>query len=79
LNIHLHCLVLDGLYRITDGAPVFHEARAPSVAELQALLKPDHPAHPDVMVPWMAIDDSPAQRRQLGRNFYPSHGWWTMR
>jgi hypothetical protein len=23
LNIHLHCLMLDGVYRLTDGAPVF--------------------------------------------------------
>jgi len=38
LNIHLHCLVLDGEYRSSAGAPVFHEARAPSPAELEALL-----------------------------------------
>ena len=30
LNIHLHCLVLDGVYRRTEGEPVFQEARAPS-------------------------------------------------
>ena len=24
-NIHLHCLVLDGVYRRTDGEPVFVE------------------------------------------------------
>jgi hypothetical protein len=24
LNIHLHCLVLDGEYRSSQGAPVFH-------------------------------------------------------
>ena len=23
LNIHLHCLMLDGVYRLTDGVPVF--------------------------------------------------------
>jgi hypothetical protein len=28
LNIHLHCLVLDGVYRTTEGEPVFQEARA---------------------------------------------------
>jgi len=28
LNIHLHCLVLDGVYRNGDGVPVFHEAAA---------------------------------------------------
>ena len=38
LNIHLHCLVLDGVYRDSEGAPVFHEARAPTGEELQALL-----------------------------------------
>ncbi len=38
LNIHLHCLVLDGVYRSSAGAPVFHVARAPSIDELQALL-----------------------------------------
>ena len=38
LNIHLHCLVLDGVYRGSEGAPVFHEARAPTMEELQALL-----------------------------------------
>ena len=38
LNIHLHCLVLDGVYRRTDGEPVFVEVHAPSDAALQALL-----------------------------------------
>jgi hypothetical protein len=38
LNIHLHCLVLDGVYLKRDGAAVFHEAAAPTSAELQALL-----------------------------------------
>ena len=38
LNIHLHCLVLDGFYRSSEGTPVFHEARAPTGDELQALL-----------------------------------------
>ena len=37
-NIHLHCLVLDGVYRRTDGEPVFVEAPAPTDEELQALL-----------------------------------------
>lgn len=39
LNIHLHCLVLDGLYRCgPEGVPVFVEAGAPSDDELHALL-----------------------------------------
>ena len=36
LNIHLHGLVLDGVYRSSEGAPVFHEARTPTQDELQA-------------------------------------------
>jgi hypothetical protein len=39
LNIHLHCLVLDGVYRCrADGAPGFVEAGAPTDEELRALL-----------------------------------------
>lgn len=38
LNIHLHCLVLDGVYRRTEGDPVFLPSRAPTGAELQGLL-----------------------------------------
>ena len=38
LNIHLHCLVFDGVYRTTEGVPVFQEARPPSNEVLQALL-----------------------------------------
>jgi hypothetical protein len=39
LNIHLHCLVLDGVYRnSSEGVPVFHEVPAPTIEELQALL-----------------------------------------
>jgi hypothetical protein len=33
LNIHLHCLVLDGVYRNSTG--VFHEVAAPTLEELQ--------------------------------------------
>jgi hypothetical protein len=47
LNIHLHCMVLDGVYRSSEGVPVFHEVRGPTAAELEALLEPDHRAHPD--------------------------------
>ena len=40
LNIHLHCLVLDGVYRRgADGAPVFIEGDAPTDDELHALLQ----------------------------------------
>jgi len=38
LNIHLHCVVLDGVYRTTEGEPVFQQARAPTTGELQGLL-----------------------------------------
>ena len=39
LNIHLHCLVLDGVYRRTGGKPVFQAARAPTGEALQGLLE----------------------------------------
>ena len=38
LNIHLHCLLLDGVYRRTAGEADFHEARGPSRDELAGLL-----------------------------------------
>ncbi len=38
LNIHLHCLVLDGVYRGTEGGPEFQNARAPTRNELRDLL-----------------------------------------
>ena len=38
LNIHLHCLVFDGVYRRTEGVPVFQQARAPTGDELAAML-----------------------------------------
>ena len=38
LNIHLHCLVLDGVYRRTEDEPIFEQAHAPSGEELQGLL-----------------------------------------
>jgi hypothetical protein len=40
LNIHLHCLVLDGVYRCgADGAPAFVEVDAPTDDEVPALLQ----------------------------------------
>jgi putative transposase len=38
LNIHLHCLVLDGVYHTPEGLPVFHAVRAPTAEELKSLL-----------------------------------------
>jgi hypothetical protein len=40
LNIHLHCLVLDGVYRCgADGVPEFVEAGSPTDDEVRALLQ----------------------------------------
>ncbi len=38
LNIHLHCLILDGVYRPTDGGSVFQAVPAPTAEQLQTLL-----------------------------------------
>jgi hypothetical protein len=38
LNIHLHCLVLDGVYRLTGGVPVFQSVPAPTNEQLQGVL-----------------------------------------
>jgi len=38
LNIHLHCLFLDGIYLTTDEEPVFHPVKAPTPKQLQTLL-----------------------------------------
>jgi hypothetical protein len=38
LNIHLHCLFLDGVYRTTGDVPVFHPVRAPNAEQLRILL-----------------------------------------
>ena len=38
LNIHLHCLVLDGVYRGREGVAMFREASGPTIEALQALL-----------------------------------------
>ena len=37
-QLQRHCLVLDGVYRRTEGEPVFQQARAPSRNELAGLL-----------------------------------------
>lgn len=40
LNVHLHCLVLDGVYRCgADGMPAFVEVSAPTDDEMHALLQ----------------------------------------
>jgi hypothetical protein len=40
LNIHLHCLVLDGVYRCdADGKPTFVEVGSPTDEEVHALLQ----------------------------------------
>jgi len=38
LNIHLHCLVLDGVCRIQNGVAEFHSARSPTSEQLRSLL-----------------------------------------
>jgi len=38
LNIHLHCLVLDGVYRIQNGEPEFHRVKTPTAEQLHTLL-----------------------------------------
>jgi len=38
LHIHLHCLMLDGVYRRTDSGPVFVQTDSPTDEELRALL-----------------------------------------
>ena len=38
LNIHLHCLFLDGVYRVDGDVPVFQPVRAPTAEQLQTLL-----------------------------------------
>ncbi len=44
LNIHLHYLVLDGVYRCgADGVPTFVEVGAPTDDELHALLRLSSP------------------------------------
>jgi putative transposase len=38
LNIHLHCLILDGVYRMQNGVPEFHGVRTPTAEQQQTLL-----------------------------------------
>ena len=38
LNIHLHCLVLDGVYHTTEDTTVFHAVTVPTAEQLQSLL-----------------------------------------
>jgi len=38
LNIHLYCLVLDGVYLNCDGAAIFHEAAALTLRQSSDLL-----------------------------------------
>jgi len=38
LNIHLHGLMLDGVYRVTDSGPVFQPIPAPTTDQLQTVL-----------------------------------------
>jgi len=38
LNIHLRCLILDGVYRIQNGVAEFHPVHSPTNEQLQGLL-----------------------------------------
>ena len=49
LNIHLHCIFLDGVYRTTDEGAVFQPVRAPTTEQLQTLLKSDHKENHEVI------------------------------
>ncbi|MEC4679126.1 MAG: hypothetical protein VST67_00330, partial [Nitrospirota bacterium] len=37
-QLFAHCLMLDGVYRLTDGVPVFQAVPAPTTEQLQTLL-----------------------------------------
>ena len=74
LNIHLHCLVLDGVYRCdTEGEPVFVEVPAPTDEALQAMLhkiitRLTQAAHPSGGARRRAGSDHHGrQRRRFGR------------
>ena len=73
-NIHLHCLVLDGVYRCgADGVPQFVEAPAPTDEALQAVLhriitRLTQAAHPSGGAGRRAgFDLRGRQRRRFGR------------
>ncbi|MDP1679937.1 MAG: transposase [Candidatus Nitrotoga sp.] len=34
LNIHMHCLIRDGVYHIQNGVPEFHGVRTPTTEQL---------------------------------------------
>src|SRR5262249_2111146 len=72
LNIHLHCLVLDGVYLNRDGAAVFHEAAAPSSDELaRGCAAENHHAHD-------AVIDAPGGSHRRTRPDLPrrnGHRW----
>ena len=74
LNSHLHCLVLDGVYRRSaDGTPEFVEAPAPTDEALQAVLhkiitRLTQAAHPSGGVGRRGgFDLHGRQRRRFGR------------
>ena len=64
LNIHRHCLVLDGLYRSgTVGAQVFTEVPAPTDEALQAVL------HKTITRTTQAAHPSEALVEEAGSNY----------
>ena len=65
LKIHLHCLVLDGVYRCdTEGEPVFVEVPAPAGEALQALL------HKIITRMTQAAHPQGGARRRAGPNLH---------
>ena len=69
LNIHLHCLVLDGVYRCdTEGQPVFVGVPAPSDDALQTVL------HKIITRLMKLLTRKPARRRALRRKRPPGAG-----
>ena len=49
LNIHLHCLVLDGVYRTPEGVPVFHTVHAPTAPRAAGLTPSYHQAPHEIL------------------------------